>query len=211
MADPGSGEGTVKGNAAYAEGKYEDAVSHWKQSYKSIAYVRGKNVYEKESDGMAELNKMELRLALNLAQGYLKLRKWADAEEFARAALAHDPDNEKAKFRLASALTELGQVAEATTLLRAVDNAAAKKLLAQVVRDEEIARRKAKRHARSMFASTPRPWWARLWTRVQENAKWLVHEVLCPRRPSPEEAYQSALDELLKKEGVMQVKGGKSD
>ena len=40
MADPGSGEGTEKGNAAYAEGKYEDAVSHWKQSYKSIASAR---------------------------------------------------------------------------------------------------------------------------------------------------------------------------
>ena len=64
---------------------------------KSISYLNAKGVYEEGSSGQAEILAMELRLALNLAQGRLKLRLWGGAEESARKALELDPDNTKGK------------------------------------------------------------------------------------------------------------------
>ena len=72
-------------------------MQNWERSMKSISYLHAKGVYEEGSSGLAEIRAMELRLALNIAQGRLKLRQWGGAEESARKALELDPDNSKGR------------------------------------------------------------------------------------------------------------------
>lgn len=78
-----------------------------------------------------------VQLKCNLAQLYIKQNRWAEARQLATAALAVDPDNEKALYRRAVARRHFSEWVEARrdleTLLRASpNNAEAWRLLAEV-------------------------------------------------------------------------------
>jgi len=145
-----------KGKREYSAGNHEAAVKAWNVSMKSVRYILDKNLYKDKPEQLQEVHDMELKLNVNLAQGYLKTGEFNKAIESADKALARDPANAKALYRKASAHMSLLNFAEAeevlSTLLEAEPaNAAAKALLAEAQRSAKVSERRAKQMSRKMF------------------------------------------------------------
>lgn len=58
------------------------------------------------------------RLCANVSMCYAKMKKWAEAERYARQAIVHNPAWPKARLRLVAALEGAGQLVEALSVLR---------------------------------------------------------------------------------------------
>merc|ERR1719210_2258729 len=138
-----------KGNEEYQKGNYEEAVKAWNRSLTSVKYIIDKQFYDHNKEQLQEVHAMELRLCLNMAQGYLKTRDWANAITHADKALSRDANNAKALYRKASALMQMLSFNEAAAVLEKLmevepKNAAAKSMHAEARRNEQRSERKAK-------------------------------------------------------------------
>lgn len=58
------------------------------------------------------------RLNANVSMCYAKMKKWAEAERYAKQAIVHNPAWPKARLRLAAALEGAGQLVQALSVLR---------------------------------------------------------------------------------------------
>eukprot|EP00419_Tripos_fusus_P076282 CAMPEP_0172900800 /NCGR_PEP_ID=MMETSP1075-20121228/164850_1 /TAXON_ID=2916 /ORGANISM="Ceratium fusus, Strain PA161109" /LENGTH=788 /DNA_ID=CAMNT_0013757063 /DNA_START=103 /DNA_END=2466 /DNA_ORIENTATION=- len=89
------------GNAKYAAGEYQAALRQYEEA---VALL-------KDGDpGLA-------RLYNNMAAAYLKLRQAKPCEEYSRKALSADPQNAKARSRLAHAIAASGRIRQALEVL----------------------------------------------------------------------------------------------
>jgi len=158
----GVGGGDIeKGKEEYNKGNYEEALKSWQRSLKSVRYIVDKGLYRDKPDQLAEVDQMEMKLWLNMSQGYLKVRDWTQAVEFSDKVIGREPGNSKALYRKAQALYELNRFTEAcetaeTLLTLEPENAAAKALLAQMRRGEERYREKAKKLSKKMLSGMDR-------------------------------------------------------
>lgn len=146
------------GNEAYARGDFEEAVKAWGRSLSSVKYILNKGLYAEKPQQQQEVEAMELRLCLNLAQGYLKTGDWANAVSSADKVLAKDAAHPKALYRKASALVQQQSFREATAVLERLlevepQNAAALSMAAEARRSAQLSDRKAKRVSQKMFAA----------------------------------------------------------
>eukprot|EP00927_Polykrikos_kofoidii_P007227 TRINITY_DN12949_c0_g1_i1.p1 TRINITY_DN12949_c0_g1~~TRINITY_DN12949_c0_g1_i1.p1 ORF type:complete len:295 (-),score=67.24 TRINITY_DN12949_c0_g1_i1:172-1056(-) len=151
-----------KGNVAYADGKYEEAVQAWNRSLQSVKYILDKDVYKDREEQLDEVYRMELRLCLNMSQGHLKLEEWSKAIVMTDRVLEREPKNTKALYRKASALMQLLSFDEASRVLDDLlivepTNAAAKSMLAEARRRAERGERREKRMSQRMFARAAMP------------------------------------------------------
>lgn len=147
-----------KGNEEYAKGNFEAAVKAWTRSLQSVKYILDKNFYEHNQEQLQEVFAMDLRLCLNLAQGYLKLGQWSKAVEMADKALEREPRHPKALYRKASALMQLLSFREAEGVVEALlqvdpSNAEGRRMLAEVRRSAEKGQKRERKMAEKMFAS----------------------------------------------------------
>jgi len=97
-----------KGNAAFKEKKYEEAVENYNES---LSYLE--NTDHWFEDMLEQKRTVEKSCYLNLAQSYLYLKDYHSCEGVASSALAIDPDNVKALFRRGQALLELQEFSQA--------------------------------------------------------------------------------------------------
>lgn len=145
-----------KGNVEYQQGNYDAAVKAWGRSLSSVKYILEKGVYKDKQQELEEVYAMELRLNLNIAQGYMKLEEWNNVVTHADKALARDGQNAKALYRKAYALVQLLSFDEACAVLERLlrvepQNAAAKKMLAEAQRNLQVSERRAKKMSQKMF------------------------------------------------------------
>merc|ERR1712217_579399 len=116
-----------------------------------------KGLYDHKPEQLAEVKAMELKLYLNVAQGYLKMKEWTNAVTHADKALTLDSSNAKALYRKASALIQLLNYSEAAVVLEILlqaepENAAAKSLLNEARRSAQISDRRAKKMSQKMLS-----------------------------------------------------------
>lgn len=150
-----------KGNEEYEKGNYEEAVKAWARSLQSVRYILNKGFYQHSEEQQKEVHGMEIRLCLNMAQGYLKTKDWNNAVSHADKVLELDPSNSKALYRKASALMQLLSFKEAAAVLEKLlqvepGNKAAKNLLNEARRKAEVGERKAKKMSQKMLSGIER-------------------------------------------------------
>jgi len=150
-----------KGNEEYEKGDFDAAVKAWKRSLQSVKYIQKKGFYDQKPEQQQEVQAMEIRLCLNIAQGYLKTKDWASAEEHADKVLGFEPANPKALYRKASAMMQMYNYSEVITVLEKLlqvepDNKAAKDMMAKAQRSKEVSDRKAKKMSQRMFSNIER-------------------------------------------------------
>lgn len=150
-----------KGKDEYNKGNYEAAIKSWERSAQSITYMRDKNLYADRPEQIKEIDDMELKTAINLAQGFLKTKQYNKAIEWADKALEREHQNAKALYRKASAQVALLCLAEAIQTLESLleaepGNAAAKQMCADARRNLRVGEQKEKKMSQKMFASIER-------------------------------------------------------
>jgi tetratricopeptide (TPR) repeat protein len=99
LSSKGIEKGKDQGNSLFSKGSTDEAVKWFS---KCIWLIEMKKVSDVPSD-------LHSILHSNRAFAYVKLKKWAEAEEDCSAALAVKSDNTKAKYRRAMARFELGK------------------------------------------------------------------------------------------------------
>lgn len=191
-----------KGKEEYQKGNYEEAVKSWSRSLMSVRYILDKGMYANNEEQLQEVYRMELRLNLNMAQALLKMKDWYQVVDYSNKVLAKDPNNPKALYRKASALlgkaefTEARKVAEHLLTCETPPNPEAKKLLANISRDEQVHSRKAKKVSQRMLAGMDRdprvPPTTREW--AMEFALWLPVEAARTVRGIPQTLRQLVAD-----------------
>lgn len=145
-----------KGKNEYNKGNYKDAIKSWQASMRSVKYINEKGLYKDKPEQMAEVNAMELKLHINMAQGYLKMEEWNQAVESATKALDMDEKNPKALYRKAYAQMQLMCFTEAQVSLEKLlkvepENAAAKSMLAEAKHKEIKGERDSKKLGKQMM------------------------------------------------------------
>ncbi|CAE8737557.1 unnamed protein product [Polarella glacialis] len=150
-----------KAKEAYRTGDYAAAVKAWTRSLSSVKYLLEKDLYKHNPAQEKEVEGMELRLCLNLAQVHLKLSEWGQAVTFADKALVRDARNAKALYRKASALMELMSYSEAIEVLGRLlefepSNSAAVAMLAKANRSASLSEVRERRQAKKIFAGIER-------------------------------------------------------
>merc|ERR1740123_2119325 len=145
-----------KGNEEYEKGDFDAAVKAWKRSLQSVKYIQKKGFYDQKPEQQQEVIGMEIRLSLNIAQGYLKIKDWANAIVHADKVLEFEPSNPKALYRKANAMMQMCSYSEVVTVLERLlqvepDNKAAKDMIAKAQRSREVSDRKAKKMSQRMF------------------------------------------------------------
>lgn len=171
-----------KGKDEYNKGNYAEALKAWSRSMMSVKYILDKGLYSHNKAQLQEVHDMELRLNVNMAQAYLKTGEWSNAVTYADKALVRDPDSTKALYRKASALMQLLSFVEAAAVLERLlevepESAAAKAMLAEARRNEELSTRRARRMSRRMFSQEGGPsrgplgaWRAWLWLQATRSS-----------------------------------------
>merc|ERR1719327_1692113 len=99
LSSKGIEKGKDQGNSLFSKGSTDEAVKWFS---KCIWLIEMKKVKDVAKDLHSVLHS-------NRAFAYVKLKKWAEAEEDCSAALAVKSDNTKAKYRRAMARFELGK------------------------------------------------------------------------------------------------------
>jgi len=150
-----------KGNEEYEKGDFEAAVKAWKRSLQSVKYIQKKGFYDQKPEQQQEVQGMEIRLCLNIAQGYLKTKDWANAIVHADKVLEFESSNPKALYRKASAMMQMSNYSEVIGVLERLlqiepDNKAAKDMIAKAQRSREVSTRKAKKMSQRMFSDIER-------------------------------------------------------
>eukprot|EP00933_Yihiella_yeosuensis_P081248 TRINITY_DN9481_c0_g2_i5.p1 TRINITY_DN9481_c0_g2~~TRINITY_DN9481_c0_g2_i5.p1 ORF type:complete len:258 (-),score=65.04 TRINITY_DN9481_c0_g2_i5:320-1054(-) len=161
--DTGEGKSAIpkhedEGKAAYAKGDYAAAIKAWNRSLQSTKYMLDKGLYAHDAAQQKEVEDMELKWHLNLAQAHLKQSEWTQAVSFADKALGRDSSNTKALYRKASALMELLSFKEAAEVWERLlnvepGNSAAKSMLAKARRSATAGEARSKKMSQKMFAS----------------------------------------------------------
>jgi len=150
-----------KGNEEYEKGDFDAAVKAWKRSLQSVKYIQKKGFYDQKPEQQQEVQGMEIRLSLNIAQGYLKIKDWTNAIVHADKVLEFEPSNPKALYRKASAMMQMCSYSEVIMVLEQLlqvepDNKAAKDMIAKAQRSKEVSDRKAKKMSQRMFSNIER-------------------------------------------------------
>jgi len=153
--------GIEAGKDEYAKGNYAEALKKWTNSMRSVKYMLDKNLYKDKPEQRAEVYQMELRLSLNMSQGYLKTREWSKAIEFADKALEREPSSTKALYRKATALNNVGNFREALQVCEQLlqiepDSAAGAALLAETKRSNQLHQQKARKMAQRAIGGIER-------------------------------------------------------
>ena len=148
----------LKGKEAYDRGDYEEAVKCWMASLRSVKYLLDKKLYAHNAEHQKQVENMDLRFNLNLAQAHIKRRDFSKAIEFADNALKRDQSNTKALYRKSVALFETMNYPEAVQLLQKLldlepENLAAKDLLQKAKRNEAKGELRAKKMSQKIFGS----------------------------------------------------------
>lgn len=146
-----------KGKNQYNAGEYAAAIKSWTASMRSVKYILEKGLYKDKPDQMAEVKAMELKLNINMAQGYMKMEEWNKTVESADKALDLDDKNPKALYRKAYAQMQTMAFTEAQTSLEKLlkeepENAAAKSLLQEAKHKERKGERESKKLGRQMMS-----------------------------------------------------------
>lgn len=139
------------GNTAFAKGDYEEAVQHWERGVHSCRVCLNKGSFPPEE--VKKVEDMIIPLQSNLAQGYLKLKKYFKARDAADYVLKRDPQNHKCLYRRALALQGISQPEEALKTIQSLlkidpNNKAALSLMSSL-HQERSAWKKLPKH---MFA-----------------------------------------------------------
>lgn len=151
----------LKGKEAYDRGDYEEAVKNWMASLRSVKYLLDKKLYAHNAEHQKQVENMDLRFNLNLAQAHIKLRDFSKAIEFADNALRRDPSSSKALYRKSVALFETMDYSQAAQQLQKLldldpDNLAAKDLLQKAKRNEARGELRARRMSQRIFGTPGR-------------------------------------------------------
>mmetsp|Transcript_24252 Transcript_24252/g.68782 ORF Transcript_24252/g.68782 Transcript_24252/m.68782 type:complete len:279 (-) Transcript_24252:35-871(-) len=146
-----------KGKDAYNRGDFKEAIKAWQCSFKSVNYILEKGLYKDKPKELQEVFDMEHKVAINIAQAYLKTGEYNKAIESADKALNRHPDSAKALYRKASAHMQLLNFSEAEEVLEKLlevepENAAAKQMLATAGRNNLVSDRKAKKMSQKIFS-----------------------------------------------------------
>eukprot|EP00931_Biecheleriopsis_adriatica_P046185 TRINITY_DN26509_c0_g1_i2.p1 TRINITY_DN26509_c0_g1~~TRINITY_DN26509_c0_g1_i2.p1 ORF type:complete len:235 (-),score=64.66 TRINITY_DN26509_c0_g1_i2:27-701(-) len=152
----------LKGKEAYDRGDYTEAVKLWTASLRSVKYLLEKGLYKHNPEHQKDVENMDLRFNLNLAQAHIKLGEFRKAIEFADQALTRDPKSTKALYRKAAALMETLSFAETAEVLQQLlalepENAAAKDLLAKAKHSAAKGEMRAKRMSQKMLGVSDKP------------------------------------------------------
>lgn len=140
-----------RGKSEYDKGNFQDALMAWNRSLQAVDYLLETNHYmDKPEHVLGEILETEVKLHVNMAQGYLKIEEWNKALASACDALECDPQNIKALYRMASAQMQLMNFQEAKdTLYRLLQidpgSAAAKQMLAENKRMAQIRARESRK------------------------------------------------------------------
>ncbi|OLP78044.1 Peptidyl-prolyl cis-trans isomerase FKBP5 [Symbiodinium microadriaticum] len=146
----------LKGKEAFLRGDYDEAIKAWTASLRSVRYLLEKKLYAHNEQHQKEVENMDIRFNINLAQAYNRKREFTKAIEHADNALARDPKCKKALYRKSVALMETLNFLEATRHLQLIldeepDNKAAQALLQQAKRSEARGELRARKIAQRIF------------------------------------------------------------
>lgn len=149
-------EDRVAGMEAWRAGDAERAVEHWSMARGSLKYVIDKEFFKDDPVALAKVKDDQHKMHLNLAQGFLKTEEYRQVLEYAGRALAHDPNSEKALYRVCVAMKESSRYSEARAWIARLleahpGSAAAKQLLQDIAQLEKAARKTAKKSASKIF------------------------------------------------------------
>ena len=111
-----------QGNATLAvarqkwdEGLYEAALERYEGGASALEFLRVRN-----ADDAAKLSELQTRFFRNAAACALKLDKWCLAQKLCRKALAIDPDDVSARFKLGVAYARRGDAVRADECFAAI-------------------------------------------------------------------------------------------
>lgn len=137
------------GKKAWEEGNYAEAVSRWERSLKSIDYIFEKSGYKEGSKQYNDTLAIKKKTHLNVAQGYIKLRKFDKAVDSCDVVLKDEATHEKALYRKAVAFQGQTAYSKAMEVLRELlaahpGNKAAIQLLNEVTHADAKFRKESK-------------------------------------------------------------------
>ena len=111
-----------QGNATLAvarqkwdEGLYEAALERYEGGASALEFLRVRN-----ADDAAKLSELQTRFFRNAAACALKLDKWCLAQKLCRKALAIDPDDVRARYKLGVAYARRGDAVRADACFAAI-------------------------------------------------------------------------------------------
>mmetsp|Transcript_5416 Transcript_5416/g.18110 ORF Transcript_5416/g.18110 Transcript_5416/m.18110 type:complete len:373 (-) Transcript_5416:194-1312(-) len=142
----------AEGTELFRGGVYRQAAARYHK-----ALTHAEKVFDASLNEQEQLATLKKSLWLNLAQAYLKLENWAQAQTYSNHVLEADADNVKALFRRGTALMRLNKREEATRDLRraaelAPQDAAVQQLLGKLNAAAAKERKRERAMAAKMFA-----------------------------------------------------------
>ncbi|KAH8739033.1 TPR repeat-containing protein [Cryptosporidium ryanae] len=96
-----------KGNEAYYNKEFENAIEHWLRAYRSCKYILSKKVYAQAPEKECKIKTLKMQLDTNLSIAYLKLKEYSNSIYYSDQALAYNPKNIKALHHKSEALFEI--------------------------------------------------------------------------------------------------------